>query len=160
MLKLEETKDPEAIKSFCKGVGLMKRLMGGVGTSADIDSVVKDNNKIFVLAFDDARPVGFVMFDRIDVFQNRAYGYAIHFCLHTGKGLKSDFEKTKRLIAMAIRHAVHFLDAAVIYAAYPKSSKAVRKLMQYFGFQSNDEFKRMNHALIPADYYFESIKVN
>src|ERR1700757_1652440 len=103
MLELNETTDAEKIASFVKGEGIRRRCMGGSDTKVDIPALVHDPKNVFMLAFDDKRPVGFV-----SLYPMGASAYSIHLCLRTVG------EKTKKFVKMAFNYATHFLNAITI----------------------------------------------
>ncbi len=147
MLSLIETRDEKKIAEFVKGEGIRRKCMGGSSESADIGQLVASKNNHFLLVFDDGKPVGFVSFSMI-----KPSKYAIHVCLRTMGA------KTKKIISLAFNFAAYALAAESIYAIYPASYRAIKKLTAYFKFQVDDSMRSEYQVIgVSEPYIYEKV---
>lgn len=142
MLQLTQSHNVSLILSFMKGNGIVRRLLGGYPDSGvDVAVTVNESKDVFLVAYDGEKPVGFISFrpeaDRV---------FSIHLCLKT-VGLK-----TRIAMRKALDFAKDRLFASRILAHYPRSYRAVTKLLDEFGFQEEPDW-----MLTPVPYCFRSL---
>ncbi len=143
MITLIPSKNPSVILSCMSGV-VREKCLGGYQDPGDsaIAEGIKESNCVFLMAREDEKDYGFVM------FKPEGPGvFSIHLCL------KSIGHKTREIFLSAITLA-RYSGIAIIEAAYPSSNKAVTRLLEEFGFE-----KYENHSETPVPYEFKRLNL-
>ena len=127
MIHLIHTEDPYAIKAVLSP-GMTNRAREGYCGHRTPDDAISAPNNTFLLAHDDGKPVGFIMFETLSLGH-----IAIHVYLRT-KG-----QKTREACRIAIAWARNMMGSKAIYAYFCGSRLACSQLAEDLGFIPDDD---------------------